>query len=214
MEKYLPVMSEDYKKNHYAEGVFASIRKKTARISFGIYIFFGILLLGGAYGTYWARGRIETYRLEGQDDLISAGYIIMGVFALLAVIALACIIITIIRHTQGAKKWKETCAKYNGYTISDMDEFEHQTMDMECRAIKLLGAAEALANGQSDGILTRDYIYLADPHHTIMKLADLSAACIVRQTISVDSMPVQKKHNYLINLFSGAIAVFSATSNF
>lgn len=77
MEQYLPVMSEDYKKNHYAEGVFASIRKKTARISFGIYIFFGILLLGGAYGTYWARGRIETYRLEGQDDLISAGYIIM-----------------------------------------------------------------------------------------------------------------------------------------
>lgn len=203
MEKYLPVMSGDYKKKHYAEGVFASIRKKTAKISFGIYIFFGILLLGGAYGTYWARGRIETYRLEGQNDLISAGYVAMGVFALLAVIALACIIITIIRHTRGAKKWKETCAKYNGYTISDMDEFERQTMDMECRAIKLLGTAEALASGQSDGILTRDYIYLADPHHTIMKLSDLSAACIVMQTISVDSMPVQKKHNYLTVMLLG-----------
>lgn len=197
MEKYLPVMSGDYKKKHYAEGVFASIQKKTAKISFGIYIFFGILLLGGAYGTYWAHGRIETFRLEGQDDLISAGYVIMGVFAVLAVISLACIIITIIRHTRGAKKWKETCAKYNGYTIGDMDEFERQTMDMECRAIKLLGTAEALANGQSDGILTRDYIYLADAHHTIIKLSDLSAACLVKQTISVDSMPIQKKQDFL-----------------
>lgn len=40
MERYLPVMSEDYKRKHYAEGVFRSIRKKTAKISFGIYIFF------------------------------------------------------------------------------------------------------------------------------------------------------------------------------
>ena len=84
MEKYLPVMSGDYKKKHYADGVFASIKKKTAKISFGIYIFFGIVFLGGAYGAYWASGRIEQYRLEGQDDMISAGYVILGVFAVLA----------------------------------------------------------------------------------------------------------------------------------
>ena len=50
MEKYLPVMTGDYKRKHYAEGVFASIRKKTAKISFGIYIFFGIVFVGCAYG--------------------------------------------------------------------------------------------------------------------------------------------------------------------
>ena len=52
MEKYLPVMSGDYKRKHYAEGVFASIRKKTAKVSFGVYIFFGIVLFGCAYGFY------------------------------------------------------------------------------------------------------------------------------------------------------------------
>ena len=52
MEKYLPVMSEEYKRKHYAQGVFHAIKKKTAKISFGIYIFFGIVLLGGAYGVY------------------------------------------------------------------------------------------------------------------------------------------------------------------
>lgn len=197
MERYLPVMNEDYKRKHYAEGVFRSIRKKTAKISFGIYIFFGIVFLGGAYGVYWARGRIEDYRLDGQDDLISAGYVIMGVFAFFAVIGLACIIITIIRHARGAKKWKEKCAKDNGYTVSDMDEFERQTMKMECRVVKLLGTAQALANGQSDGILTKDYIYLADAHYSILKLSDLSAACLVKQTISVDSMPVHKKQDFL-----------------
>ncbi|MFG6367748.1 MAG: hypothetical protein K1W16_04880 [Lachnospiraceae bacterium] len=197
MEKYLPVMSEDYKRKHYAEGVFVSIKKKTAKISFGIYIFFGILFFGGAYGVYWSRGRIEDYRLEGQEDLISAGYVIMGVCAFFAVIALACIIITFIRHKRGTKKWKELCAKNNGYTVSDMDEFERQTMDMECRVVKLLGAAQAVANGQSDGILTRDYIYLADAHHAILKICDLSAACLVKQTVSVDSMPIHKDHDFL-----------------
>ena len=113
MEKYLPVMSEEYKRKHYAQGVFHAIKKKTAKISFGIYIFFGIVLLGGAYGVYWSLGRIEGYRLDGQENLISAGYVIMGVFAFLAVIALASIIITIIRHTRGTKKWKEKCAKNN-----------------------------------------------------------------------------------------------------
>ncbi|HBV81934.1 MAG: hypothetical protein OSJ73_00500 [Lachnospiraceae bacterium] len=210
MEKYLPVMSEEYKRKHYAQGVFHAIKKKTAKISFGIYIFFGIVLLGGAYGVYWSLGRIEGYRLDGQENLISAGYVIMGVFAFLAVIALASIIITIIRHTRGTKKWKEKCAKNNGYTISDMNEFESQTMKMECRVVKLLGTAQALANGQSDGILTKDYIYLADAHHSILKLSDLSAACVVKQTISVDSMPVHKDHDYLTVMLlsrNGSIAI-------
>lgn len=136
MEKYIPVMSGDYRKKHYAKGVFHSIREKTAKISFGIYIFFGIVFLGGAYGACWANGRIEQYRLEGQDDMIGAGYVILGVFALLAVIGLACIVITVIRHARGTNKWKEKCAKVSGYTVSDMDEFERQTMDMECRAVK------------------------------------------------------------------------------
>lgn len=197
MEKYLPVMSEDYKSKHYAQGVFHSIKKKTAKISFGIYIFFGIVFLAGAYGVYWSLGSIENYRLEGQEDLISTGYVIMGVFAFFAVVGLACIIITIVRHARGEKQWKAKCAKNNGYAISDMDEFERQTMKMECRVVKLLGTAQALANGQSDGILTKDFIYLADAHHSILKICDLSAACVVKQTVSVDSMPVHKDHNYL-----------------
>ena len=67
--------------------------------------------MGGAYGVYWARGRIEDYRLDGQDDLISAGYVIMGVFAFFAVIGLACIIITIIRHARGAKNGKKNAQR-------------------------------------------------------------------------------------------------------
>jgi len=197
MENYLPVMSDDYKKKHYTKGVFHAIRKKTAKISFGIYLFFGIVFFGGAYGICWARGRIEDYRLGGQEDLISTGYVIMGVFVFFTVVALACILITMIRHMRGTEKWKKTCAKNNGYTVKDMDEFERQTMDMECRVVKLLGTAQALANGQSDGILTRDYIYLADAHHSILKLSDLCAACIVKQTISVDSMPISQKHDFL-----------------
>ncbi|MCI9072473.1 MAG: hypothetical protein HFH80_06615 [Lachnospiraceae bacterium] len=197
MEKYLQVMSDDYKRKHYAEGVFTSIRKKTAKISFGVYIFFGIVLLGSAFGFYWAMGRIEEYRLSGQEDMIGAGKFIAGFFACFALIALASIIITIIRHVRGTASWKSNCAKQSGYTISDMDEFERQTMDMECRVIRLLDATKALAVGQSDGILTRDYIYLADAHHTILKISDLSAACLVKQTVAVGDVPNRKRIEYL-----------------
>lgn len=46
---------------------------------------------------------------------------------------------------------EEKCAEQSGYTVSDMDEFERQTMDMECRAVSLLDPARALAAGQADG---------------------------------------------------------------
>lgn len=197
MEKYLSVMTDDYRRKHYAEGVFASIRKKTAKISFGVYIFFGIVLLGSAFGFYWALGRTEDYRLSGQEDLISAGYVIAGFFAVFAVIALAVIIVTIVRHARGTATWKKNCAEQSGYTVSDMDEFERQTTDMECRVVRLLDTARALAAGQADGILTRDYIYLADAHHVILKLSDISAACLVKQAVMVGDLPNRKRHEYL-----------------
>lgn len=197
MEKYLPVMSGDYKRKHYAEGVFASIRKKTAKVSFGVYIFFGIVLFGCAYGFYWALGRIEDYRLSGQEDLISVGYVIAGFFAVFAVISLATILITIVRHARGTARWKKSCAEQSGCTVGDMDEFERQTLDMECRVVRLLDTARALAAGQADGILTRDYIYLADAHHVILKLSELSAACLVKQAVMVGDLPNRKRHEFL-----------------
>lgn len=203
MEKYLPVMTGDYKKKHYAEGVFAAIRKKTAKVSFGVYIFFGIVLFGCAYGFYWAMGRIEDYRLSGQEDLIGAGYVIAGFFAVFAVIALATILITIVRHATGTARWKKNCAEQSGCTVSDLDEFERQTMDMECRAVRLLDTARALAAGQADGILTRDYIYLADAHHVILKLSELSAACLVKQTIAIGDLPNRKRVDFLTVMLLG-----------
>ncbi len=78
-----------------------------------------------------------------------------------------------------------------------MDAFDRQVMDRECRAVKLLDAAKTMAAGQPDGILTRDYIYLADAHNMVIKIADLKAACLVKQTLKVDSMPVHKELDYL-----------------
>lgn len=203
MEEYLPLMTEDYKRKHYAQGVFAAIRKKTAKISFGIYIFFGIVLCGCAFGFYWAMGQVENYRLSGQEDMVGTGYFIAGFFGVFALIALACIVISIVRHARGTDRWKKNCAKQSGYSVGDMDEFERQTMEMECRAVKLLDAAGALAAGQSDGILTRDYIYLADAHHMILKLSDLSAACIVRQRVTVGDVPARKSIEYLTVMLLG-----------
>lgn len=205
MEKCVSVMSEEYKRKNYGKGVFNSVRKKTAKVSFGVYIFFGVVFAGCAYGIYWSLGQTERYRLAGDEDSVGMGYAIMAFFAVFALISLASIIITIIRHKRGAQKWKEVCAEQSGYTVRDMDEFEYQTMNTECRTIRLLGTAKALAVGQSDGILTRDYIYLADAHHVILKLADLSAACLVKQTVRVKAgnIPGKKNFSYLTVMLLG-----------
>ncbi len=60
MEKYLPVMSGDYKKKHYADGVFASIRKKTAKISF-------------SGSCFWAAHTAHTGRTEGSSSTVWRG---------------------------------------------------------------------------------------------------------------------------------------------
>lgn len=188
MEQYLPVMSEEYKRKHYGEGIFNRIHKNTAKISWGIYIFFGAVLAGCVYGMMWCMKNTEKYRLTGEEDMIMIGNVFTGVFAVFALIALACIIISIIRHKRGAEKLKEHIAKKNFYTVEDMNRFEHQALEEESRVISLLGTFNKTMSGQEDGVLTRDYIYLRLEGEAFLKIADIRAAVLIHQEIKAGSM--------------------------
>lgn len=187
MEKYLPVMSEEYKRKHYREGVFNRIHKNTAKISWMVYLFFGAVLAGCVYGIMWCFKNAEKYRLSGEEDMVMVGNVFTGIFAVFALISLACIIISIVRHKRGPEKLKAHIAKENFYTVEDMNRFEHQALEEESHVISLLDVINKNVSGQEDGILTRDYIYLRLEGEAFLKIADIQAAVLIHQQIKAGS---------------------------
>lgn len=181
-------MSETYKRKHYGEGVFARIHKNTAKISWMVYVFFGVILAGGVYGMVWSLKNCAKYRLSGQEDMVAIGHVMVGIFAVFALIALACILITVIRHKRGPEKLKTRIAKLNFYTVEDMNRFEHQALEEESHVISLLGVINKTMSGQEDGILTRDYIYLRLDGEAFLKIADIRAAVLIHQEVKAGSM--------------------------
>lgn len=195
MEQYLPVMSEEYKRKHYGDGVFARMHKITAKVSVLVYIFMGAVLAGGAYGTWWTLSRMDDFR---ASDLTAFGWIMVAVCALFALVGLACLVISVRRQLRGPEEWKERCARENNYTVADMDEFERQALEMESRVISLLGPVAKAAAGQEDGILTRDYIALVVGNANILKLTDLRAACLMKQSVSLGRKASYSQVDYLL----------------
>ena len=187
IERYLPKMTGKYKRKHYGQGVFARIHKNTAKVSVLVYLFFGAVLAGCGYGMWWCiRRSMEIQRTGGEDAEI--GYIMAAVLGVFALIALACLIISAVRHARGPERWKAVCAKENGYTVEDMNDFERQALDMDSRVISLVGVVAKATAGQEDGILTRDYIALRLEDKNIFKLADLTVACLVEQNLKVGAV--------------------------
>lgn len=182
MEQYFPIMTDQYRRKHYKKGVFNRIHKNTAKVSFLTYIFMGVVLVASAYGTWWSLKKMDDFR---ANDLTAFGFVMTGVCALFAVIALACLIISARRHFRGPEALKAYCAEKNGYTVMDMNNFEQQALKEESRVVCLLNVAAKKLFGQEDGILTRDYIVVALDDPTIMRLEDVSTACILKQTLKM-----------------------------
>ena len=183
MEQYLPVMTEKYKRKHYNEGIFHTIHKNTAKISVMVYIFFGVILAGCIYGMIFTVRREAENRLNGQGDMTVAG-VLLAFFGIFALISLATILVSLVRHLRGAQRLKAQCAKDSGYTVEEVNRFEQQALEMDSRVICLLGKAAKVTSGQEDGVLTRDYIFLTISRNVLIRLSDLKAACLFTQTVT------------------------------
>lgn len=189
-------MSEDYKKKNYGEGIFKRVHKNTATVSYLIYIFFGVILAGGAYLAFWSMKRTATYDPVTEGDMIMIGHVMTVIFAVFALIGLACIIITLTRHMRREDSWRAKLAKNSGYTVEEIKKFEHQALEKESRVISLLsGPAKAMA-GQMDGILTEDYVFLSLTSEAVVRYTDLKAAVIMEQSIRAGSNAMEI--NYLV----------------
>ena len=196
MKEFLPVMSGDYKKKNYGEGIFKRVHKNTATVSYLIYIFFGVILAGGVYLAFWSMKRTATYDPATEGDMIMIGHVMTVIFTVFALIGLACIIITLTRHMRREDSWRAKLAKNSGYTVEEIKKFEHQALEKESRVISLLsGPAKAMA-GQMDGILTEDYVFLSLTSEAVVRYTDLKAAVIMEQSVRAKSNTMEI--NYLV----------------
>ena len=79
--------------------------------------------------------------------------------------------------------------------MSEIEEFERQAAASDCYILKLTaGLDRMLSNATNkDGLLTRDYIYLADPAQTVMRVDSLKACCFSDYTYYIDTGKQHKK---------------------
>lgn len=198
MQTYFLQMNENYINKHYPDrSVFSSVNKSNQKAGIGIYAFLGILMIASGFGTVWAIVTTMGYVKDGESDMVAPGLAIIGFcFAILALSILG-IVLTIKRNSLGVEGLIKKSAKNSQSSESEIREFERQAMASDSYILSLTGKIKAAMNGQRDGVLTRDFIYLADVKNIVMKRSDIIGAFLVVRTIYITVNNTRKPVNYL-----------------
>lgn len=204
MNEYFKNMNETYIEKHYPNrSIFESVAKTTKKAGIGVYIFFGIVLLGGLAGFMWSVNSMNVYRQSGDTDMANVGMVICIVFAVFALLSVLVIALTIRQGKKGSEDWIKKSAEKSKLSESVIREFEQQAMASDSYILKLLNGVNAAVAARKDGILTRDYIYLADPNLTVICCEDITSACLVDTVIYVGPQKNRKQiHSLNIQLLS------------
>ncbi len=217
MTDFFPKMSEAYAQKHFPNGsVFEGAMRTVKRRSVLAFVFFGIFLAGGLYGLIWSIGRLNEFKAAGQDDMTDVGIVICGFFGLIVLVCVIMFIVLILGNLKKHDNYIADSAKHSKLPASEIEAFERQAVASDCYLLKLTtGLDRALSNATNkDGLLTRDYIYLADPFQIVMRVADLRACCFSDYTYYITVGKRHKKiHCLAICLIaSNGVSVLSDTT--
>lgn len=186
MESYFVPMNEEYRSKHYPEGsVFSAIHKSSKKGSVFVYIFFFLFLLVFAAGTIFSIIRLIETITAGEEDMISVGIFAICFCLVMFIICLLPIVLTKKRNASGLEGLMKKSAKNSACTESELREFERQALASDSYILALTAKYKAVLNGQNDGILTRDYIFLADNLNIVMKYSDIVGAFLVERIIYI-----------------------------
>ena len=210
-------MNEDYAQKHFADGsVLESALKTVKRRSAGGFVFFGLLFAAALCGLLWGIGRTRELLSNGEDDMLSVGLVICGFFGVVALVCLLVLFFLIKGSRQKRDDYIADSAKHSKLPVSEIEAFERQAAAPDCYILKLTaGLDRVLSNATNkDGLLTRDYIYLADPAQTVMRVDSLRACCFSDYTYYIDVGKRHKKiHCLAICLIaSNGVSVLSDTT--
>lgn len=184
MQTFFTQMNEEYINKHYPKrSVFAAVNKSNKKNGVGVNILCGIFVLMFGAGIVWSIGRLLEYKEAGESDMMSTGFVILGFFIVMLVLSLVPIIITIKRNSLGAEGLIKKSAKISEYSESIIREFDRQALESDSYILALTSKIKAVLIGQRNGVLTRDFIFLADAKNIVMKRSDLVGAYLVARTV-------------------------------
>lgn len=217
MQEFFTKMNEDYVQKHFPNGsVLESAMETVKRRSVGGIFFFGLFFAGALYGLVWSIGRTLELQSNGEKDMLGVSIGICVFFGLILLGSLA--VLCILFKTRGKKRsdYVASSAKNSRLPVSEIEAFERQAVASDCYILKLTaGLDRALSNATNkDGLLTRDYIYLADPAQTVIRVDSLKACCFSDYTYYIKVGNSNKKvHNLAICLIaSNGVSVLSDTT--
>lgn len=217
MADFFSKMNETYAQKHFPNGsVFEGTMKTVKRRSIGGIFFFVLFFAGALWGLIWVIGRTVEFMADGQDDMLGVG---VGISIFFGLIALGCFAVLCLMIKGSRKKrgdYIADSAKNSKLPEHEIETFERQAVASDCYILKLTaGLDRVLSNATNkDGLLTRDYIYLADPAQIVMRVDTLKACCFSDYTYYINTGKHHKKvHCLAICLIaSSGVSVLSDTT--
>lgn len=217
MTDFFEKMDENYAKKHFPTGsVFESATKTIKRTSIFSAVFIAVFDAAVLLGLVWAIGRAMELKAEGRDDMMGVSIGICGFLGVVFVIFLVLLWFIIKQTRKKREDYVAASAKRSKLPESEIEEFDRQALALDCYILKLTAGLDRLLStgANKDGLLTRDYIYLADAAQTVIRVDSLRACCFYDYTYFVN---VGKRHKtvhclaiYL--LASNGVSTFSDTT--
>lgn len=208
MTDFFAKMNEEYAGKHFPEGsVYESAAKTLKKRSAAGVIMLGLFAAAGLWGFVWAVGRTLDFVSQGKKDMLGMSIGICVFFALVGFGFLAVVIYIIKSALRKRSDYVALSAKHSKLTESEIETFDRQAFASDSYILRLTeGLDRALSNSvNKDGLLTRDYIYLADPAQTVIRVDSLKACCFTDYTYYVTVGNRSKKvHNLAIYLLSSS----------
>lgn len=189
-------MDPIYREKHFPQSsVFERAAKKNRGSSIVLIVFLVLLsavfIAGGVYFISLIRYHME----QGNSESVTIGYGFLAVAALLLLLCILGIVFLAKGLGKGADAVVRASAKASGLSEGELREFDRQAMDSDCYILKLQSAVSAAVSGQSDGLLTRDYLWLGDLQPRVLKRTDIAGACLYEW-----SYRVNKKRIYCLSI--------------
>ncbi|MCI9164244.1 MAG: hypothetical protein HFG59_13535 [Lachnospiraceae bacterium] len=206
MAGFFQQMDEKYAKKHFPTGsVFGTVDKVLKRNNFAFLIIAGFMIAGCLAGLFWSIGRTLEMVAEGNRDALGIG-IGFGCFWAVLVLLLGISFYFNVRNLAKKKEdYIRLSAKYSKLPEKEIEDFDRQAMASDTYILKLTAGLDRLLSSATnkDGLLTRDYIYLASPSQAVMRVKDLKACCFNDYTYYINTGKRSKKiHCLAVTLVS------------
>ncbi len=195
-------MSEEYARKHFPDGsVLDAAAKSLKKRSVAGVIMIGLFAAASIWGLVWAVGKLIGYISAGEKDMLGITIFFCAIFGLAAAGFVALVVYMLKPARQKRADYIAASAKQSKLPESEIEAFDRQALASDCVILRLAeGLDRALSNNTNkDGLLTRDYVYLADPAQTVLRVDSLAACCFTDYTYYVTVGNRQKKvHNLAV----------------